>query len=137
MDARGKFGECERNACFLSPPRTSRGCPWLDIRTAKATTNSFVTEHADTSYARKKRVITTKSGWKGNRVLPGNYEWNDQEIFQDQIFIQRIVNFLLRSEKRTNFLYARDHVVDSACLNLCLLKSTARILCRFDGVVNF
>ena len=56
---------------------------------------------------------------------------NDQEIFRDQIFIKRIVNFLLRSEKRTNFLQVQDHLVDSARLNRCLLELTFRKLHRF------
>ena len=55
---------------------------------------------------------------------------HDQEIFRDQIFIQRIVNLLLRSEKRTNFFHVRGHVVDSACLNRCLLKFATRKLRR-------
>ena len=38
---------------------------------------------------------------------------NDQEIFRDQIFIQRIVNFLFRSEKRTSLLHVRNCVVVS------------------------
>ena len=52
---------------------------------------------------------------------------NDQEIFCDRIFIKRVVNFLLSGEKRTSFLYVQDHVVDSACLNRCLLELTAGI----------
>ena len=56
---------------------------------------------------------------------------NDQETFRDKIFIKRIVNFLLRSEKRTNFFQVRDHVVDSVCLNRCLLELTVRKLHRF------
>ena len=40
--------------------------------------------------------------WKGK---------NDQQIFRDQIFIQRIVNVLLRSEKRTNILHVRDRIL--------------------------
>ena len=47
---------------------------------------------------------------------------HNQEIFRDQIFIQRIINLLLRSRIRTNFLHVRDHEVDSACLNRCLLE---------------
>ena len=57
---------------------------------------------------------------------------NDQEIFREQIFIISNVTFLLRSEKRTNFLHMRDHVVDSACLNRCLLELTARKLRKFE-----
>ena len=41
---------------------------------------------------------------------------NDQEIFRDQIFIQRIVNFLFRSEKRTSLLQVRNCVVVSYML---------------------
>ena len=48
-----------------------------------------------------------------------------------QIFIQRIVIFLLRIEKRTTFVHVRNRVVDSACLNLCLLEFTARTLRGF------
>ena len=48
-----------------------------------------------------------------------------------QIFIQRIVIFLLRIEERTTFVHVRNRVVDSACLNLCLLEFTARTLRGF------
>ena len=44
---------------------------------------------------------------------------------------KRILNFLLRSEIWTNFLHVRDYVVDSACLNCCLLQLTVRKLRRF------
>ena len=59
----------------------------------------------------------TMNKWKGK---------NDQEIFPDQIFIQRIEHFLLRGKKRTNFLHLRERVVDSICLNRCLLEFKAR-----------
>ena len=52
---------------------------------------------------------------------------NDQEIFCDRIFVKRVVNFLLSGEKRTSFLHVQDQVVDSACLNRCLLELTAGI----------
>ena len=75
------------------------------------------------------------TGLTGNRVITGNYEYmtcqNDQEIFRDQVFIQKIENFLLTSEKRTNFFNVRNHVVDSVCENRCLLELTARKLRRF------
>ena len=50
---------------------------------------------------------------------------------QDQIFIQRIVIFLLRFEKRTTLMHVRNRVIDSACMNLCLLEFTARTLRGF------
>ena len=59
----------------------------------------------------------TMNKWKGK---------NDQEILPDQIFIQRIEHFLLRGKKRTNFLHLRERVVDSICLNRCLLEFKAR-----------
>ena len=66
------------------------------------------------------------TGLTGNRVIPDNYEYmtsqDDQEIFGDQMFIF----VLLTSEKRTNFLKVRNHVVDSVCLSCCLLEPTAK-----------
>ena len=56
---------------------------------------------------------------------------NDLEIFHDQIFFKRIENVLLRNGKTNNFLHVREHVVESACLNRCLLELMARKLRRF------
>ena len=54
-----------------------------------------------------------------------------KKYFETKSLLKRIVNFLLRSEKRTNFLQVRDQVVGSACLNRCLLELAVRNLHRF------
>ena len=56
---------------------------------------------------------------------------NDLEIFHDQIFFKRIENVLPLNGKTNNFLHVREHVVESACLNRCLLELMARKLRRF------
>ena len=55
---------------------------------------------------------------------------NDQEIFRDKIFIQIVIKCFAQKGK-TNFLRVRERVVDSACLNCCLLKFTTKRLRTF------
>ena len=55
----------------------------------------------------------TMNEWKGK---------NDQQKFRDQIVLQRIVNVLLRSGKRTNILHARDRILSR--LNSCLSENS-------------
>ena len=84
-------------------------------------------------HANKKKSITT--GWAYQVTINKWQGKNIKEIFQDRIFIQRIVNVLLRSEKRMNFFQVRIRVVDSAFQNRCLLLCTERKLCRFVSTI--
>ena len=84
------------------------------------------------AHERKSVLQLSMLSLPGNRLLPETMTRQKRlrNIYR-QIFIQIVVIFLLRIEKRTTFMHVRNRVVDSACLNLCLLEFTARTLRGF------
>ena len=56
---------------------------------------------------------------------------NDQKNILRPKFYFKNVNLFKTLEKKTNFLHTEDCVVDSVCLNLCLIELTASKLRKF------
>ena len=84
------------------------------------------------AHERKSILQLSMLSLPGNRLLPENYDKakTTKKYLQINLYSKNC-NFLLRIEKRTTFMHVRNRVVDSACLNLCLLEFTARTLRGF------
>ena len=84
--------------------------PELNLRTAKPWTNSFKTQHADTSFAGNKSFLLQQCRVSEVIVFyPKPTNWgkseNNQETFRDQIFITRIIlSFFHSTQKRSSYM---------------------------------